>query len=138
MKRKLFERLKYRKVIKYLESKEESQYNNLDKVLKYYCDGELQKEMEEQNFSDFEFFPKINKKKGNWMQIYCSYFNLVIIIDLVDEKIDTVVYLAGMSSNELDNCSTSYRYADDFTVENFFENFSDMLKNDNRLKKGWL
>ena len=62
MKWKLFEYLKYRKIINYLKSKDEREYNCLDSILKYYIEGHLERLLNNYGFSKIECFFEIWKK----------------------------------------------------------------------------
>lgn len=133
MEGKISKYFKYRRINKYLKSKDESKYSYLDNIFKYYVDGDLEKLFKCYYFSKIELFPELNKK-GNLLQIYFYYFNLVVFIQFDDMKIDYTIYLEDMSPSYADDYFVSLEYDKDFNIENFFEKFYKMLQKDPRLE----
>lgn len=125
---------KYRKVTKYLKSKDESQYNILDKIFKYYVDGHLEKLLSNYPFSKIEIYSQIDKK-ANSLQINFWYYNLVVGIDFCDSSFDHVIYLPCVSPKDFDKSFIKSNYNADFNIEKFFEDFYAMLQKDSRLIK---
>lgn len=126
--------IKYRKINKYLKSKDESEYGYLENIFKYYVDGNLEKLLDRYNFSNIELYPELNKR-GNSFQINFYYFNLMVFINFDDIEIDYGVYLEDMPPLYIDDCFVSLEYDKDFNIENFFEKFYKMLQRDSRLKR---
>lgn len=76
-----------KKILKYLNSKNINSYSNLDKILKQYIDGDIEKTLSKYNFSKIEIFVDI-LKKGNFMEIFLYYKNLTISIGITEDLID--------------------------------------------------
>ena len=131
---KLNKFFKYRKIKKYLETKDKNQYNYLDNIFKFYVDGHMEILLNNYHFLKIEYYPQISKI-GNYLQIDFWCFNLHVNIEFDDDCFDYIVYLPGISAEEFDKSVIKMDYSDDFTLENFFENFYNMLQKDNRLKK---
>jgi len=127
-------KFKYRKIMKYLKSKDEKEYNNLDHIFQVYITEQLQKELMSYNFSKIECFSQI-WKKGNYLQINFWYFNLVITIQFNDLFFEYCVYLPGMTVNQVDESFIQSNYSNNFGIEQFFDEFHLKLENDDRLLK---
>ena len=127
-------RKRKRKIIKYLKSKEESQYNILDHIFKFYIDGNLKDLLNNYGFSKIECFPQI-RKGANYLQINCWYYNLVVDIQFDDSCFDYCIYLPGISAEEFARSFIEKNYSDDFDFENFISDLHNKLDKDNRLKK---
>lgn len=125
---------KYGKINKYLELKDESRYNILDKIFKCYVDGHLEKLLSNYHFSKIEYYPLIGKR-GNLLQIDFGYHNLHTNIEFDDNNFDYVVYLPGISAEDFEKSIITKEYENDFDIEKFFEDFNNMLQKDSRLKK---
>jgi|SRR5690554_547260 len=123
-----------RKIKRYLKSKEESKYNNLDRVFKFYIDGLLKELLKKYGFSKIEIFPKIWKDNNN-LQINFWYYNLVVGVDLFNLHFDYVIYLPGINAEQLDKCFIESSYSDDFNIVNFIGDLYNILEKDNRLIK---
>lgn len=134
MEGKLIRYFKYGKINKYLKSKDESQYNNLDKIFKYYVDGHLKNLLSNYHYSKIEYYPRISKR-GNLLQIDFWYFNLHINIEFDVYNFDYIIYLPGISAEDFEKGITEKEYDQDFSIEKFFEDFHNMLQKDGRLKK---
>lgn len=135
MEGKLTKYFKYRKINKYLKSLEERQYNFLDKTFEYYVDGHLEKFLSNYNFSKIECFSHFDKKRGNSLQVNFWYYNLVVGIDFFDSNYGYVVYLPGISADELDKSFITNNYSEDFGIEKFIIYLHSLLEKDQRLNK---
>ena len=133
MKGKLTRYFKYGKINKYLKSKEESQYNNLDRILKDYTEGRLKKLLSNYPYSKIEYYPHIGKR-GNLLQVDFWYHNLHINIEFDINGFDYITYLPGISAEDFEQGIIKKEYDDDFNIENFFADFHNMLEKDSRLK----
>ncbi len=134
MEGKLKRYFKYGKINKYLKSKDESQYNILDKILKYYVDGYLEKLMNNYQFLKIEYYPLISKR-GNLLQIDFWHHNLHVNIEFDVINFDYIIYLPGISAEDFEKGIITKEYDHDFDIEKFFENFYNMLQKDSRLSK---
>lgn len=133
MEGKISKYFKYRRINKYLKSKNNSQYNCLDNILIYYVDGNLQKVLERYNFKKINIYPVIGKK-GNYLQIECFFYNLTVNIEFDENSFDYIIYLPGISAEDFDKGIIQKEYKDDFDIEKFFEHFHNILQKDSRLK----
>lgn len=134
MEGKLVRYFKYGKINKYLKSKDESQYNILDKIFKYYVDGHLKKLLSNYQYSKIEYYPHISKR-GNLLQIDFWYHNLHINIEFAVNYFDYIIYLPGISAEDFEKSITKKGYSNDSNIEKFFDDFHNMLQRDDRLKK---
>ena len=134
MEGKLTRYFKYRKINKYLKSKNVSQYNCLDNILIDYVNGKLQKILENYNLKKINIYPLIGRK-GNYLQIECFFHNLTVDIGFDENSFDYMVYLPGISAEDFAKGIIEKEYAHDFDIEKFFEDFYNMLQKDSRLKK---
>ena len=125
---------KYRKINKYLKSKNSSQYNCLDNLLEYYVNGKLQKLLESYNFRDINIYALIGGKRGNYLQIECSFYNLTVDIGFDEDCFDYTIYLPGISAEGFEKATIVKEYVNNFNIEKFFEDFHNMLQKDSRLK----
>lgn len=133
MEGKISKYFKYRRINKYLKSKNNSQYNCLDNILIYYVDGNLQKVLERYNFKKINIYPVIGKK-GSYLQIECFFYNLTVNIEFDENSFDYIIYLPGISAEDFDKGIIQKEYKDDFDIEKFFEHFHNILQKDSRLK----
>lgn len=127
MEGKLARYFKYGKINKYLKSRDESQYNVLDQILKCYVDGHLKELLNSYQFSEIEYYPLISKR-GNLLQIDFWYQNLHINIEFDVDNYDYIIYKPGISAEEFANGIITKEYDCDFNIEKFFENFYNMLQ----------
>ncbi len=134
MEGKLTRYFKYGKINKYLESKDESRYNVLDKILKCYVDGHLENLLSSFQFSNIEYYPHISKK-GHLLQIDFWHHNLHINIEFDDNNFDYIIYVPGISAEDFEKGIITKEYNHDFDIEKFFEDFYDLLQKDSRLIK---
>jgi len=123
-----------RKIKRYLKLKEENKYNNLDCIFKIYIDGLLKELLEKYGFSKIEIFPEIWKDNNN-LQINFRYYNLVVGVDLFNLRFDYVIYLPGITAEQLDKSFIESSYSDDFNIVNFIGDLYSILEKDNRLHK---
>lgn len=134
MEGKLTRYFKYGKINKYLKSKDESQYNILDKIFKCYINGHLKKLLNNYQFSKIEYYPHISKR-GDLLQIDFWHHNLHANIEFDENSFDYIIYLPGISAEDFDKGIIKKEYDHDFDIEKFFEDFHNMLQKDSRLKK---
>lgn len=123
-----------RKIIKYLRLKEESQYNNLDRIYKFYIDGHLKELLNNYGFSEIECYSQI-RNDANYLQMNFWYYNLVVTIEFDDLCFDYCIYLPGISAEQFDKSFIESTYSDDFNFEKFIGDLHNILEKDNRLKK---
>lgn len=122
-----------RKVAKYLQGRNEAEYSVLDKILKLYLDGNLEKFLSEYGFWRIEIFPSISKN-DNSIQICFNYSCFSAILEFKESYFEYCKYLPGCSADELDESIVKEYYTEGFTFERFIERFSKELNNDERIK----
>ncbi|MBO4988936.1 MAG: hypothetical protein J6D37_01255 [Clostridia bacterium] len=125
---------KMRKITKYLNSKAESEYTMLDRLLKQYLDGELEMVLKRYGFTKIEIFSKIGKREND-LQIYFRYYNFALDIDFSDRAFDYTAYLPGISAEEYENSIIRCNYEKNFSFEGFVARLQSELSQDTRLKK---
>lgn len=115
---------KYRKINKYLKSKNNDQYNCLDNILICYVNGKLQNILESYNFNKINIYSVIGKK-GNYLQIECFFYNLTVNIEFDENSFNYIMYVPGISADDFDKSIIKKEYEHDFNIENFFK---DLIK----------
>lgn len=121
-----------RKITNYLNSKNPSEFNNLDLLLQCYLNGSLLKEIKKHDFSQIEIYFLIRKNSNN-LQINLKYYNLNVCIDFDDINFDHAIYTAGVSAEELEKSFIKSSYENDFRIERIFSELLIKLENDCRL-----
>lgn len=120
-----------RKIESYLNSKEKSLYNNLDKIFELYINGEIKKLLSK--YIEVGIYPTINKL-GKTIQLNYKYHNINVIIDFFEDKYQAVIYHAGISVDELEKLSVGYDYQKDFELGKFIEEVDKKIKAHPKLK----
>ena len=120
-----------RKIENYLNSKEKSQYDNLDKIYEMYLNGDIKKLLSE--YTGVGIYPKFYKY-GKTIQLNYNYNNIYVIIDLFEDKYNAVVYHAGISADDLDKLLIDHDYQDDFDLKKLIKELDEKIKNHPRLK----
>ena len=120
-----------RKIENYLNSKEKSQYDNLDKIYEMYLNGDIKKLLSE--YTGVGIYPKFDKY-GKTIQLNYNYNNIYVIIDLFEDKYNAVVYHAGISADDLDKLLIDHDYQDDFDLKKLIKEFDEKIKNHPKLK----
>jgi hypothetical protein len=123
-----------KRVLHYLNSKEESNYTFLDKILSFYAKEKFQNLLSNNDVTEIEFFPSI-KKSGNSIQIYFNYYNLSAILEFNEEWYEYCKYKLCCSVEEMESSIIRVQYNDDFAIEIFIEEFIKSLNDDSQLIK---
>ena len=116
-----------RKIVKYLNSKDKSNYSKLDFIFEDYLSGRLKQLLIDRGFKHIEIFYQINKKLGNYIDIDCKYcsFNITLIFE--NTEYFQSIYLPYCSFEELEKGEKYLQYEDDFTIEKYLDNLSCVL-----------
>jgi hypothetical protein len=119
------------KVLKYLSKKERYEYNNLDKILSYYANGEFEKFLKFYEASDIKFYPNL-KRKGSSLTVDFQYYNfrVGIYFDEVGYVIHQAVYTGTNIPKEN---VTKEDYNLGFNIVMLLENIIDQMKSDPEL-----
>lgn len=120
-----------RKVKDYLESKDKSQYDNLDRILEMYLTGEIKKLLSK--YTGVNIDPTINKLSKT-IQLNYNYHNIYVAIDFFVDKYSVVVYQAGISANDLEKLFRDYDYQVDFDLRALIKEIDSKIKNHSKLK----
>lgn len=123
------------RVLNYLNKKNPTNYTQLDKILSFYANKKLEEVLLNMGVTKIEFFPSINKKNGNSIQIYFNYYNLSAILEFDEKCYDYCKYTPGCSAEELENCIVTSQYTNDFNIELFIKKFITTIEEDPRLVK---
>ena len=120
-----------RKLIKYLTSKPESAYSNLDKVLNLYAEGKVTQLLSKHEFYDIEFFFHI-RKFGNDCEIIFKYYNLATNICFSEAGYFYVSYPMVKNTEKIaktfDQHVVYCKYEDGFSLEELLETIFEKLK----------
>lgn len=120
-----------RKIQNYLNSKDKSEYNNLDRIFELYLSGDIKKLLS--TYDGVGVYPTINKS-GKTIQLNYNYHNIYVIIDFFEDKYNIVVYPAGINENDLEKLFIDYDYQDGFNLEKIIKEIDEKIKNHPKLK----
>ncbi len=120
-----------RKLSRYLNSKEKSEYDNLDKIFELYLNGNIKALLSE--YVGVSIYLSFNKL-GKTIQLNYNYQNIFVIIDFFEDKYDIVVYYAGIKEEELEKLFIDYDYKNDFVLEKVIKEIDIKIKNHPKLK----
>ncbi len=120
-----------RKIKNYLESKEKSKYDNLDRILDMYLTGEIKKLLSK--YSRVSVYPSFYKD-GKTIQLNYNYNNIYVTIDFFEDKYNVVIYPSGISVDDLEKLFIDYEYQDDFNFKKIIEKIDSNIKNHPKLK----
>lgn len=123
-----------RKIIKYLNLKDRTQYSKIDFIFEDYISGRLKQLFIEKGFKNVEIFYDIHRNKGCCLYVDCKYHNLNINLIFDENKYFQSVYVSYCSIKELEAGETQFQYPEDFTIENFLNDFCVSLNNNANLK----
>ena len=120
-----------RKIEKYLNSKDENEYSNLDRIFELYLSGDIKKLLSK--YDGVIISPIINKL-GKTIQLNYNYHNIYVIIDFFEDKYNVVVYHAGINAEDLEKLFIDYEYPNDFDLEKLIKKIDEKIKNHPKLK----
>lgn len=120
-----------RKIKKYLNSKDENEYSNLDRIFELYLSGDIKKLLSK--YVGVGVYPTINKL-GKTIQLNYNYHNIYVIIDFFEDKYNVVVYHAGINAEDLEKLFIDYEYPNDFVLEKLIKKIDEKIKNHPKLK----
>lgn len=120
-----------RKIEKYLNSKEKSEYNNLDKIFELYISGDIKKLLSK--YANVGIYPTFNKL-GKTIQLNYNYHNIYVIIDFFEDKYDVVIYPSGIKVDKFEKLFIDYDYQNDFSLEKLIKEINTKIKKHPKLK----
>ena len=120
-----------RKIEKYLNSKDENEYSNLDRIFELYLSGDIKKLLSK--YAGVGIYPTINKL-GKTIQLNYNYHNIYVIIDFFEDKYNVVIYHAGINADELEKLFIDYDYQNNFSLEKLINEIDIKIKNHPKLK----
>ena len=120
-----------RKIEKYLNSKDENEYSNLDRIFELYLSGDIKKLLSK--YVGVGVYPTINKL-GKTIQLNYNYHNIYVIIDFFEDKYNVVVYHAGINAEDLEKLFIDYEYPNDFNLEKLIKEIDEKIRNHPKLK----
>ena len=123
-----------KKIINYLSKK--NNHTFLDKILLFYSNGELKKELINNNATEIEIYPSIKKEKS--IQIYFKYFNIFAILDFKEDYYEYCKYDSSCSPLEIENSIVKSEYTDEFAIDIFINESIKLIDQDERLNKSKL
>lgn len=106
----------------------------LRNVLNFYDSGKMRSFLLKQHITKLEFFPSIRKRESSF-QVNFQYYNLCVIMEFCETEFEYVIYTQYSSANDLEKGVVKASYRSDFSVEEFFDTFLRLLKEDIRLIK---
>ena len=121
------------KIIQYLNSKKNDEYNYLDILLKKYCNGELSQLLSKYKFTNIEIFPKISKN-GNSIEMSLTYQNIAAIISLTDNEIEYSIYQLYATADEVNKNTLNLECSVEFSFEELLNLIYEKMLNHFKLK----
>lgn len=104
------------KIIQYLNSKKNNEYNYLDILLEKYCNDELSQLLSKYKFTNVEIFPQISKN-GNSIEMCLTYQNIAANISLTADEIEYSIYQLYATANEVNKNTFNLKYNVEFSFE---------------------
>ena len=120
-----------RKIVNYLNSKDKSEYSNLDRIFELYLSGDIKKSLSK--YTGVEIYPTVNKL-GKTIQLKYNYHNIHVIMDFFEDKYNVVVYHSGINADDLEKLYIDYEYPADFNLKKLIEEIDEQIKNHSKLK----
>ena len=120
-----------RKIENYLNSKDKSEYSNLDRIFELYLSGDIKKLLSKD--TGVGIYPTVNKL-GKTIQLNYNYHNIHVIMDFFEDKYNVVVYHSGINADDLEKLYIDYEYPADFNLKKLFEEIDEQIKNHSKLK----
>lgn len=121
------------KIIKYLKTKRNEEYNYLDVLLDKYCTEELFVFLSKFQFTTIEIFPAISKRE-NFMEICLSYQNIAVNIVLMQEELEYSIYQFGADIDEVNENTFSIIYDENFSFEELINSIFEKMASHSKLK----
>lgn len=116
---------------KYIETKEKSTYNNLDRIIEMYLNGEIKRLLSK--YSGVRIYPSFYEDSKT-IQLNYNFNNIYVVIDFFDNKYNVVVFHSGINLEDLEKLFIDYDYQDDFDLENLIKEVDTKIKGHPKLK----
>lgn len=120
-----------RKIENYLNSKDKSEYSNLDRIFELYLSGDIKKLLSK--YIRVGIYPTVNKL-GKTIQLNYNYYNAHVIIDFFEDKYNVIVYHSGINADDLEKLSIDYEYTADFNLKKLIKEIDEQIKKHSKLK----
>ena len=124
-----------RKIRKYLNSIDTTNYHNLNSILDMHLNQDIKKQLEELGFLKVEIYIRI-KKNGNEYILNMFYSNLFIDIQFFDKDYDYVIYNRGITPDELEDSIITKKYTSEFYLNDFIHFILKKVQSDKRFRRG--
>lgn len=121
------------KIIQYLNSKKNDEYNYLDILLEKYCNGELTQLLSKYKFTKIEIFPQISKN-GNSIEMCLTYQNIAANISLTDDEIEYSIYQLYATADEINKNTFNLKCNVEFSFEDLLNSIYEKMLNNFKLK----
>ena len=111
-----------RKIVKYLNSKDKSQYLKVDFIFEDYLSGRLKQLLIDRGFDNVEIFYDIHRKnRESGLTIDCKYQHLVIWLSFWESNYCQGIYTQNCSVEETDKNTEILQYEDNFTIDKYLD-----------------
>lgn len=121
------------KIIQYLNSKKNDEYNYLDILLEEYCNGELTQLLSKYKFTNIEIFPQISKN-GNSIEMCLTYQNIAANISLTNDEIEYSIYQLYATVDEINKNTFNLKCNVKFSFEDLLNSIYEKMLNHYKLK----
>ena len=120
-----------RKIEKYLNSKGNSEYSDLEKIFEMYLSGNIKKLLSK--YDGVGIYPTINKL-GKTIQVSYHYHNIFVVMDFFEDKYDIAIYPADTTADDVEKLCVVFEYPSDFNLERVISEVDGKIKNHPKLK----
>lgn len=110
----------------YLNSKDKSDYNNLDRIFELYLNGNVKTLLS--NYSGVGIYPAFNEL-GRTIQLIYNYYNIHVIVNFLEDKYNVAIYNSSIEVEEIEKLFTEYDYQNDFSLEELISMIDIDIKN---------
>lgn len=118
------------KIENYLNSKDKSEYSNLDMIFELYLNGKIKTLLS--NYLGINIYPTFNKLNKS-IQLNYNYHNIYVTIDFFEDKYNVVIYPTSIDAKELKKLFIDYDYQNNFSLEELINEIDIKIKSHPKL-----
>ena len=120
-----------RNIKKYLESKNKSEYNDLDRIFEMYISGDIVKLLS--RYSHVDIYPCL-LKEGKTIQLSYHFNNIYVILDFFENGYSVTIYPTGTSDDGIVDLTVDYQYSSVFDFRVLIKDIDAKIKSHPKLK----
>lgn len=119
------------KIENYVNSKDKSEYSNLDRIFELYLNGDIKNLLSK--YEGVRIYLTFNKL-AKTIQLNYKYKNIYVVIDFFEDKYNAVVYYTGITAKDLEKLFIDYEYPADFNIKKLIQELDVKIKSHPKLK----